>query len=361
VEVKRVRDSNLELLRIVSMFIIVANHFVYFGGFPEQSTLSGQNVFFNLLSPVFGNMGVDIFVLISGYFLVTSTPRYERVVRTALQTTFYAVVFVFVFAVLGITTLSVSAIVKACLAIANGWYWFPTAYCALLLLSPFLNRLLLELTQKQYMSLLVTMFCIILLPITILGTQSLYSDLALFILLYSVAGYVRLFPSKALSNRWQWLAIGILGWLVTASWTLFNRLHLPFNNVLLDHLHWNIGGRNSFTTFVAALGVFLFFRTLDIGHSRVINVVASASFGVYLLHNCWGYTTTWIFQSLFHVGEYSGQGWKLVAYCLFTVVSIYIVCTAIDLVRLYALERPFFRLCHHLIDRHTQRRHDPAS
>ena len=64
------RQSNFELLRIVAMLMIVLNHFAHHGGFEFDSThITIPQLWWNALNTG-GNLGVDLFVLISGYFLI---------------------------------------------------------------------------------------------------------------------------------------------------------------------------------------------------------------------------------------------------------------------------------------------------
>lgn len=58
------RDSRFELLRIISMFLIIIYHYGLYGNW-NNSSLKTQ-----IFSP-WGQIGVSLFVLISGYFLST--------------------------------------------------------------------------------------------------------------------------------------------------------------------------------------------------------------------------------------------------------------------------------------------------
>ncbi len=71
-KLKRHRQSNIELLRIISMILIVAHHFSVHGGFDFSSTSFSVNRLYIQFLAMGGKIGVDIFVIISGYFLITS-------------------------------------------------------------------------------------------------------------------------------------------------------------------------------------------------------------------------------------------------------------------------------------------------
>ena len=67
---KKARNSNIELLRIIAMLVIVGCHFATHGGFDFNSqSVTLPRLWWNVLE-MGGNFGVDVFVLISGYFLI---------------------------------------------------------------------------------------------------------------------------------------------------------------------------------------------------------------------------------------------------------------------------------------------------
>ena len=62
------RQSNIELLRIITMFFIVAHHFAVHSGFDfPVNTISINRLWIQFIQ-IGGKIGVDIFVLISFVF-----------------------------------------------------------------------------------------------------------------------------------------------------------------------------------------------------------------------------------------------------------------------------------------------------
>ena len=90
--VKRQRMDNIDLLRCISMIFIVSCH--YFGNISkvadfELNTFS--DISFKLISCI-DNVGVNIFVLISGYFLVDSKFKTNKLLSIWIQVLTYSVV-----------------------------------------------------------------------------------------------------------------------------------------------------------------------------------------------------------------------------------------------------------------------------
>lgn len=69
--IKEKRNSSFELLRIISLFSITICHFATHGGFCFDAQMVSIPRFWWYFIEMGGNFGVDVFVLISGYFLIT--------------------------------------------------------------------------------------------------------------------------------------------------------------------------------------------------------------------------------------------------------------------------------------------------
>ena len=87
---KNERNSNLELLRIISIIMIIILHYFNFGGFIK--TLKGGEVNYYIVHILESAciIAVNIFVLISAYFLsVKSVPKISKVIRLQFLAYFY--------------------------------------------------------------------------------------------------------------------------------------------------------------------------------------------------------------------------------------------------------------------------------
>ena len=95
------RDSGLELLRIVAMLLIVCHHFSVHSALPLGGNYTGSHPF-NVLWAQWlafgGKLGVDIFVMISGYFLIAKCAHLKSLLRLILTTAFYGGVIYCIYA-----------------------------------------------------------------------------------------------------------------------------------------------------------------------------------------------------------------------------------------------------------------------
>lgn len=91
----KLRSSNFELLRIISMLMIVASHYVYFGvmriGESDASLWLSGSLAHKLFSCflLLGELGVALFFMISGYFLIEKNKF--SVFKIAFKTVFYSI------------------------------------------------------------------------------------------------------------------------------------------------------------------------------------------------------------------------------------------------------------------------------
>ena len=84
------RNSNIELLRILSMIMIILGHCNIYGNYD----ITNMNHFFNKFvigNTYLGNLGVIIFVLTTGYFMIQKEIRIKKVILFELQVLFYSV------------------------------------------------------------------------------------------------------------------------------------------------------------------------------------------------------------------------------------------------------------------------------
>ena len=97
------RNSNLELLRIILMLLIVAHHFVVNSGITEVYDLKGSpvNTLFLELWGMWGKTAINVFVLISGYFMCTSKLTWKRFLKIVMEVKFYHIVMFSILLVMG--------------------------------------------------------------------------------------------------------------------------------------------------------------------------------------------------------------------------------------------------------------------
>ena len=130
---QRVRQSNMELLRIVAMFMIVVYHAVVYAFYDYRAE---SPIFASLLTLL--HIGVPLFVLISGYFGIK--PTIKGVLQLYLILLFYNLLIYGIRLVLGDVLFTYKEFLKLWFPFSIGRrWWFFKVYMMLYLFTPVIN------------------------------------------------------------------------------------------------------------------------------------------------------------------------------------------------------------------------------
>ena len=229
----------------------------------------------------------------------------------------------------GGTELSLKIALKVMLPITKQLqWWFARTYFVLYLIHPYVNTLLRSFSREDYKKFLLALglyWCII--P-TITNSDFGANDIVNFVCLYSLAGYVRLWGDDFGSGKCILYGLAFAGInFLTAAVLDVVALKIPFAG---RHVRYFFGMMRPFTI-LAALFLFIGFKNLKIPHSRTINALASATFGVYLIHDS-RFIRLFIWHDIFHNASYQYSPY-LIPYSIAVIFIVYISCTVIELAR----------------------------
>ncbi len=342
--VKPPRGSNFELMRILMMLMIVAYHLLCYGIAPDvaASPLLSKIVVATFCSG--GKIGVNGFVLLSGYFLCVSasSAKPKRLLKLYLQMFFYSMGTFLVMAALGICRFNLDDVVAFIFPIGRSTYPFATNFFFLMLLSPFINLLIKALDRKNYLRLLAVSFVIFSLIPTIIEVRYPYENLVWFVFLYLLAGFVRLYPMPLFDRKWLALGVAAGCYCIIAGYRAMLGALLPHIPILRFIPPAMTSRSNAVPVLLCALGLLLFFKNVKVKGSRIINLIASATFGVYLLHDHSKAMRQLLWKDLFDCRPFLSDTAALTWRILAAVAAVFAVGIVIDLIRQYALEKPLF-------------------
>ena len=335
------RKSNIELLRIVAMLLIVAHHFVLHGGFAFSTEEITVNRLWIQFWQMGGKAGVNLFVLISGYFLIRSNfVKINRVLKMYWQIFLYSLPLFLLFVAVGLESFSVKEALRSAFPVTLGRWWFASAYFVLYLISPFLNRLLTSLNKPDYRKLLLlTTVCWSLVP-TLTDNSFQSNELVWFMYLYAVAGYIRLHTDLAgISGKKAFSAALIFFALTYLSVLTFDLIGLwiPFVGQRATFFY----GMQKLPILIISISLFLGFLKTNIRHSAAINTLSATMFGVYLIHEhpC---VRTFLWKTLFRCASFSDSPY-LIPYSIAVILCVFILCALIEFFRIRVLERPLLK------------------
>lgn len=333
----KTRNSSIELLRILAMFFVVISHYSFHG----QLNFSDTDLIFNaylLRCSKLGNLGVDIFIIISGYFLINSKFSLNKWLKLVFQVLFYSIIIYTVFTITGMNQFKLLDFVFSLLPTITKQYWFFTAYIALYLVHPFINVMLKNFSKKQFFTFLcVAIFIWSIIPTFILRYDFYGNEMVQFVLLYSLGAFLRINPiNSKKETKMSYVFIAASGLCSVLIMILEQKLSV------LKKLSIDLFGRNSIFIILVAVGLFMLFKNFNIGEVKFINNISKCTFGVYLIHDN-NYVRKWLWNDVFPNGSYVNS-YKLVLHLIVSVVIVYVVCTAIEYIRITIFEKPVFKL-----------------
>ena len=238
----------------------------------------------------------------------------------------------------GYENFSVLGFLKHLLIVKSIDSGFVSAFIVFFLFIPFLNILLKNLNEKMHIRLIL--LCLFL--YTFLSTMSYFSFsvkmnyVSWFVVIYFIASYVRLYPRRLYDNTKIWAVLSIIS-IALSIMSILGSLRFIWRDP-----YYFIADSNKILAIVTAFCLFMFFKNVKIPYIKLINIVASASFGVLLIHANSDVMRQWLWRdTLNNAVVFKTQWCYLHFFC--SVIGIYVICTCIDLLRICFLEKPFFK------------------
>lgn len=340
---KTIRDSRFELLRILSILLIIAYHYCIHG---NNGTIFYSGFCINqVISAVVGSwglLGVTCFVFVSAYFLIDNGKfSSKKLLKILLQTIFYSVVIAAVLYFCGIVQFNPILIIKTILSpLFLSHYWYVTVYCMLYIMFPFINKVIPYLNNKIYYKILILLTIFI----PIYGTlweNAPSSEFGLMIYLYLLMGYLKHNPKNWFERNAK------MGFCITSICIFLFDVAMSYVGTITDigPIKTNafmFAERFSPLMTLDAIFLFYIFNNLKIKMNPVINTIAGTTLGIYLIHEH-PLLREVLWDGILQVGViYHSPAYIL--YLLASVAVLFVSGVVIDLVRIRFIEKPLFNI-----------------
>lgn len=278
-----IRNSAVEALRVIAMFCIVLSHACVHSGFNVSEMNYGLNSLFVQWGTL-GNLGTDIFALISGYFFVKKENCCRSICRLLLQVWFYSWSLFLVSRLFFDYDYSFFGYLQVFFPTIFNEYWFFTAYIVIALLVPYINLLLNRMDRQMFENMIILMLALWSVIPTV-TTTSMYGDiLAQFLLLYCIGAYFRLYPDNLLccrAKRWGLVIVSAV--LLLVSTPIMNMLSISIPAFINKGIYFY--SRNSVLIIGCAVGMFSIAVYSEPFYNRLLNTLGACTFGIYLIHD----------------------------------------------------------------------------
>lgn len=357
---KKSRNSSIELLRLISMLMIVGHHYVRGGVIGESGIwvatqqVSVKKFVYQFIYMGGGWIGDCVFFIISVWFLVdgrqTLKGSLKRVWLMERQLLFWSLTLLGVSYILqhvgffDVSLLSLTAF--SCFPLCLNLWWYATSYALFLLFLPFLMTGIKALGRSGHKALAL----IVLILWGILGmiphvqfnlyTGSVFVFIYWFILITYYKWYMR---SITIKESCYIIIIGIfinfLYWIASNLIFVYTGRFVSLQNFPSDH--WFI------SSMLIGFGMFSLAIENE-WHSSFVNMLAGSAFGVYLIHTYGTVPFIWDRISSIRIA-YNSNSSILFGACV--IISIFTICLLLDLIRQFLFSVTFDRHKGRLFDR----------
>lgn len=333
----KMRQSNIELCRIVCMLLIIAHHSVVHGGALTASGVGGVNRVLAYLALPGGKIGFCTFVVISTWFLVDKEFQWKHFLNTWLQVFWFSVVFTLIAHFFGVS-MGWRSWLSVLFPIAGNSHGFAATYLAFYLLVPFLSMIRQNVDKRQLAFLVALLFyyevCTYIFQVIFdYHVIILSSELTLFVLIYFVSLYIKRYTKlseKRFYNVKSSISLLLGAFVIWISvFVIYYHIIPKYNGTLIANVLAVLSNNETSILYILAGYIFFFFFfSLDVCTSTIINKTARRAFGVLLFHDH-NFFREVLWKRFLHSADFYGSvlfgGWILGA-----TIGIYLVGMMID-------------------------------
>ena len=342
--VVKTRQSNLELYRCIIMLLIVSCHYglqTDLKQLAEDSQFTAPSNFYYLIN-MWGKIGINCFLMITGYFMCQSCITLRKFLKLYLQVVFYALVINGVFSLVGREDISFVDWLLLLFPFRNIVSDnFSQAFIAWWLFIPFLNVLIKGMNEKMHRMLIlysVIVFSLIdFLPE--IWFKINVNPICWFSVIYIVAAYIRLYPNHIWNDSsvrfWGGILILCLLIDVASVFSIIQISHLIGRFISPYRL---ITDSNAPMALLTSVASFMFFKNLKIKYNKIINILGSTTFGILLIHSQNSAIRLWLWKDVFDCAGHFNIPFYW-AYAIGCILIVYFSCSIIDFVRINTIEK----------------------
>lgn len=342
---RKERNIGIDLLRIVSMCMIIMIHMNGYGKASENIDAFSLRYFSAQMLSFLITCSVNCYALISGFVNCAKTEeknRFHNFLRLWCRVLFYSVVIMFIFKGLYPSEITIRQMLEAFFPAMSMQYWYFTFYIPVWVLSPYLNALLWEkdiISMRKLIASLFILFTFIpwIFQTDWFGLNGGFSPFWL-IILYLFGMWIR----KELDCKESWFRhckkrYLLLGVCVLIMIQMAIRFGLDRIGAMVDTENILMHDFSSYTSpFVVAEAVMLTFLFARLKFSTdktrtMIDKMSAASFGVYLIHDNQFIRDYIMMDKLTGIGQLNS-----IFYLVAMVgggIGIYVCCSMVELLR----------------------------
>lgn len=337
---KRERNYGIDLLRILSMFMVVVLHVNNFAGLLGHYDATSLGYIFVWFSEAFAICAVNVYAMISGYVLFNSKLKLKRILQLWLEVLFFNLLSYVLIIFTRNEWVNVKEFIKGLvfiLPLNGGDFWYFKAYFLLFLIFPLLNILIKNMDKRQF----ILLFAVLGVFICIFtqygygwGFEAGYSFIWL-VALYFIGAYFKKFGLFKLSSLKCFLIYCGLSAIILFVRILNNAFLPPIQIDTIDNVFNFKYDSYAYTSiFVVLQAVFLFnsFAKIQVKSGfwqKVLLFVSPLTFGIYIIH-CTEFGKS-LFKYFAFITDY--YVWLIIPLTLVCAIAVFVICAVIEWVK----------------------------
>ena len=338
------RNSNIELFRIILIFMIISHHYVVNSGITAlfNSSIVTKHMIFYQIVGFGGKIGIDAFLLITGYFMCDKKISMHKFWKLVLTIFFYRILFNIIFLISGYLTFDINFFINEIpiiMFLRTGNDSFTALYIIMFLMIPYLNMVINSCSKKEYQRLLFILLFVFTFVSTFINDN--WEGLGWYCTVFLIGGYIKKYDSYIFSNIKYGIISTFIGIILAIGSIIL--IDYGFLSKEFNYYFYVVGGNKLLAIFIA-ISLFLIFKNLKIEYNKFINRFASATFGVFLIHANSDTMRHFLWNDVLHVTTYySASFYVSFFHWLFSIVIIYVYCVIIELARIRFVHKIFKR------------------
>lgn len=331
------REVGIDLLRLLSMFMVVLLHVLGHGGILSHAVTGTVNYNVAWLMEIAAYCAANVFAMITGYLMIQSKFKGERLFGVWFQTFFYSFGISLVFFILDPLSIGKTGLLLSLFPIMTNTYWYVTSYVGLFFFIPILNTAIKILSKRQAITGLLLVIVLFTLVPMISGNDlfalgSGYSTLWL-ILMYAVGAVIQQWA--LFSTQKKRFALALYGVSVAIVFTKI----MVIDVLIVKYLRtpsWTFTFL-SYTSpfiFLSSVGLFLLVIKIKVKNTlavKTLTFLSPLAFGVYLFSEHPLIWKTFLAEKFVNLVDY--PVYIMVLLVLLSTLAVFVISLGVEFLR----------------------------
>ena len=337
------RNSRIELVRIICIVLIIFRHYTtqaYWGlDMYRAASWSWQVLFLQLVRSL-GSAANNVFLLISGYYMIGKKMNWKRIVSLICEMFFYSWLIMLILGLTKAVPLSLKDVVKALFPIWFGYNWFVCCYVVFCCFLPFILPLLNNASKKNFLTFLIVALSLSSFAKTFRASNFLGDHYSVdhFIIMFSLGAYIRKYGIQTKRISWKALFFLTLSlvWMFIACMSIAGA-RLESSTLIISANYFD----DAYTAASVLLSLFFFLWVVGAKpmYCKSVNWVARSVIGIYILHDN-PLLKQIIWNRFYPNAEYLRSS-LLPIHCFCKVFIVFAACMVIDQLRIVCVDNVF--------------------